>query len=137
MGTSKREALNGCSRLSQEAAPTEHTRTCRRASDGAYYSRTRERQLAHRKRYRLEFVEWYRQLKSGRPCADCGGIFHHAAMTWDHLPGVTKVADLSTFLSRHRSRRLVLAEINKCELVCANCHAVRTFDRRRGVAQPG
>ena len=28
------------------------------------------------------------------------------------------------------SRQLVLAEIEKCDLVCANCHAVRTYERR-------
>jgi hypothetical protein len=54
---------------------------CRRAYDAAYYLRTRERQLAHKKRHWLEFVVWYRQLKSDRPCSDWGGIFHHAAMT--------------------------------------------------------
>jgi hypothetical protein len=110
---------------------------CRKAYDAEYYMRTRDRQLAHKKRYWEEFVEWYRQLKTDRPCADCGRCFHHSAMTWDHLPGSTKVAELSTFLSKHRSRRMVLEEIAKCELVCANCHAVRTWERRRGVAQSG
>ena len=33
-------------------------------------------------------------------------------------------------------KRAILAEIAKCELVCANCHAVRS-QQRRGVAQPG
>ena len=34
-------------------------------------------------------------------------------------------------------RETILDEIANCELVCANCCAVRTFDRYRGVAQPG
>jgi hypothetical protein len=93
--------------------------------------------LAQKKRYWAEVIEWYRELKSGRPCADCGGIFHYSAMEWDHLPGLPKVAEVSTIVARTRSRRRVLEEIEKCDLVCANCHAVRTFNRIRGVAQPG
>jgi hypothetical protein len=53
-------------------------------------------------------------------------------MQWDHLPGHEKVADLGS-LARQGSRKRVLEEIEKCELVCANCHAIRSYRRR----QPG
>jgi len=46
-------------------------------------------------------------------------------MTWDHLPGTIKVADVSSLMQKH-NRPLILAEIEKCELFCANCHAVRS-----------
>jgi len=49
-------------------------------------------------------------------------------MHWDHLPGTEKHANLSD-LARRGSRRQVLEEIAKCELVCSNCHAVRTVRR--------
>jgi hypothetical protein len=51
-------------------------------------------------------------------------------MQWDHLPGAPKLGDISSGL-RSFSREEVLQEIAKCELVCANCHAIRTF-RREG-----
>ena len=108
---------------------------CRQAYDAAYHSRrgeTRQRQAAARHR---ALVEWYRSLKDA-PCVDCGGRFHHAAMQWDHLPGMEKRGDLGRLVNGH-SRKVILEEIAKCELVCANCHAVRTFARQRGVAQPG
>jgi hypothetical protein len=50
-------------------------------------------------------------------------------MQWDHLPGTEKAAEVSNLLRRLCKRR-VLEEIAKCELVCANCHAVRTVSRR-------
>jgi formate dehydrogenase assembly factor FdhD len=109
---------------------------CRREYDARYHRATRRKRVAQKKLRHAELVAWYQALKSRVPCADCGGMFHHAAMTWDHLPGATKVADVSSLLQRH-NRKLILAEIAKCELVCANCHAVRTFQRRRDVAQPG
>jgi hypothetical protein len=49
-------------------------------------------------------------------------------MQWDHLPGFEKLGDVSAAFWG-RSRLEVLAEIAKCELVCANCHTIRTFER--------
>jgi hypothetical protein len=66
----------------------------------------------------------------------CGRCYHHAAMQWDHLPGAAKLDEVSNLVRRH-CRKLILEEIAKCELVCANCHAIRSYERRRGVAQPG
>jgi hypothetical protein len=49
-------------------------------------------------------------------------------MQWDHLPGFPKLGNISTDF-RWRSRQEILDEIAKCELVCANCHAIRTYER--------
>lgn len=52
-------------------------------------------------------------------------------MHWDHLPGHRKLDAVSS-LARERHRDVALAEMRKCELVCANCHAIRTSERGRG-----
>jgi hypothetical protein len=111
---------------------------CRKVYDAAYSARTLARRRELRAARKPEFLAWYLSLKEQRPCADCGVCFPAAAMQWDHLPGTQKVADVSNLVRRLCKSR-VLEEIAKCELVCANCHAVRTVSRRadRGVAQPG
>jgi hypothetical protein len=53
-------------------------------------------------------------------------------MQWDHLPGAKKDYELSNMVLRGFRRTTILEEIAKCELVCANCHAVRTFNRASG-----
>ena len=45
-------------------------------------------------------------------------------MVWDQLPGSEKLGDPSSLVQKHSKRR-ILEEIAKCELVWANCHAVR------------
>lgn len=85
-------------------------------------------------RNRRKKIAIVRSLKEGNPCTDCKGRFHHAAMQWDHLPGTEKVANVSEMYVNHGIES-ILREIEKCELVCANCHAVRTYER--GVAQSG
>jgi hypothetical protein len=48
-------------------------------------------------------------------------------MQWDHLPGSMKIADVSGM--GLYSKEEILAEIAKCELVCTNCHTIRTGTR--------
>lgn len=50
-------------------------------------------------------------------------------MTFDHLPGTQKLEDVSTLVMTGRMQ-MAVREIEKCEIVCANCHAVRTYQRR-------
>ena len=61
------------------------------------------------------------QMKE-RPCESCGGLFHHRAMHFHHRDPQTKVESVSR-LERTASVATILAEINKCVLLCANCHA--------------
>jgi hypothetical protein len=66
------------------------------------------------------------RLAKDRPCADCGGRFPVAAMDFDHVRGV-KLYNVGMMLTR--SVVALLDEIAKCEIVCANCHRIRTFSR--------
>lgn len=64
------------------------------------------------------------ELKSV-PCADCGVRFPYQAMDFDHLPGYEKVANVSA-IGRMEA---LLEEVSKCEVVCSNCHRIRTAKR--------
>ena len=83
----------------------------------------------HNKRRYDRFREWLDDLKS-KPCQDCGGTFPPECMQFDHVRdkkfGIAKRAG---WMARKDE---LLEEIAKCELVCANCHAIRT--RRRANA---
>lgn len=64
-----------------------------------------------------------------QPCADCGGTFHPCAMDFDHRPGEQKLFNISRAVKSIGLERL-RAEIEKCDVVCANCHRIHTFNRR-------
>ena len=65
------------------------------------------------------------------PCMDCGHRFHPCAMDFDHKPGSIKGANISTMVGAQYSLEDILEEIQKCDLVCSNCHRVRTWVRRK------
>ena len=62
-----------------------------------------------------------------KPCADCGVCYHPAVMEFDHL------RDKSFNLSRvkRHSRQTIVNEMSKCDVVCANCHRMRTVKRKQ------
>ena len=68
----------------------------------------------------------FNELKD-RPCTDCGIKFHYSIMEFDHIEK-EKIAAVS-WLVNNKSWDTVLKEIEKCELVCANCHRYRTWNR--------
>lgn len=65
------------------------------------------------------------------PCADCGNKFHPAAMDFDHLPGHKKKFTIASTVTNHSPLEEIKEEMSKCDVVCSNCHRVRTYNRRR------
>jgi hypothetical protein len=61
-----------------------------------------------------------------RGCTDCGYRTHPEALDFDHVDG--KRFTISRAVAH--SWDDLLAEIDKCEVVCSNCHRVRTAQRR-------
>jgi L-lysine 2,3-aminomutase len=53
-------------------------------------------------------------------------------MDFDHRDGNEKSHNVGSMVAHHYSKELIAQEIEKCDLVCANCHRVRTRDRRVG-----
>ena len=88
--------------------------------------------LANKKRWRYTDVKRVKrrarmaELKAG-PCTDCGGYFPPEAMDFDHVRG-EKIKNVGWMGDGNLAA--LMAEIAKCELVCANCHRVRTNARR-------
>lgn len=73
---------------------------------------------------------WVAEMKIALGCADCGYNAHAEALDFDHVRG-TKEFDIGGVGVVSRGKARILLEIEKCDVVCANCHRVRTADRRR------
>jgi hypothetical protein len=107
-----------------------YCRVCKRKYDAAWYRANKARRQAKVRMDRHRHTQWLDSLKQGKPCADCGRTYPPYVMEWDHLPGTEKALVLADVRRAAHAKERVLAEIAKCELVCANCHRERTFGRR-------
>ena len=76
----------------------------------------------------IELQRWLLELKS-KPCTDCGNYFDSCCMDFDHLEPSLKTCDIAHLFSRCCSKERISKELEKCELVCSNCHRIRTKDR--------
>lgn len=85
-----------------------------------------QKNLAYYEQKRQERKNAIRALKSV-PCAECGISYPWYVMEFDHIQG-DKIDAVSNLL-RDSSLEIALAETKKCEVVCANCHAIRTYER--------
>ena len=67
------------------------------------------------------------------PCMDCKRSFHPVSMDFDHRENKELKLSRAPYLSWSK----VLEEIKKCDIVCSNCHRVRTLERRQYQHMPG
>jgi hypothetical protein len=96
----------------------------------AHYDRNKEAYLARaaetNKRVRAEMRQFVRSAKD-RPCADCGLSYPYYVMQFDHVG--EKQFTIGRYSNGSTSYQRMVREVEKCEVVCANCHAERTFQR--------
>lgn len=67
--------------------------------------------------------------RAAHPCIECG-VSDPRCLQFAHRPGTTKhfnICDTRTIPSMDR----LLAEIAKCDVKCANCHSIETFEARK------
>jgi hypothetical protein len=67
------------------------------------------------------------KIKVDRGCAKCGYSVHAAALDFNHVRGDKKFnvsQDTKVALQK------LLDEIAKCEVLCANCHRIHTYENR-------
>lgn len=103
-----------------------------RAAKQRWYDDNKHVYLERNARKRQERIAFVHEMKDRTPCADCGQNFPYYVMDFDHRDGDAKEALVSTLVNSGGMARL-LAEIEKCDIVCANCHRERTFARRQAV----
>lgn len=95
-----------------------------RACQSSYYESNRDKHLANVAARRRRHRDWIRSLKEGQPCAQCGRVGHPHAMHWHHRDPSQKEFNLSIAVAASKGRQKVLDEIAKCDLLCADCHAI-------------
>ena len=103
-------------------------RKCRASIDARSYQRHKPRVILQKKvrlRHHRRLVQEYKQT----PCTDCNRSYPPEIMQFDHVKGV-KVGDISSAKILTSSWARILKEIEKCEVVCPTCHALRTLHRR-------
>ena len=70
----------------------------------------------------------YIKEQKNKPCMDCGISYPYYVMDFDHRNPSEKSGNLARMGASPIEE--IIAEIEKCDLVCANCHRERTYRKK-------
>lgn len=104
-----------------------YCKACSRDYGANHYKINKDKYRAASKRSNNKRMRWIRSIKEKTPCSDCGCYYPFWIMQFDHVRGEKKfqMSDIWAWIGK----KGILEEMEKCELVCANCHAHRTYIR--------
>ena len=102
------------------------------AKNPAWRASIRKHSKAKAKR-RHAIVRRYKQMKG---CACCG-INDWRILEFDHREAANKVASVSVLINNSSSWQKIKAEIAKCDVLCCNCHRIKTFETEWEVSRAG
>jgi hypothetical protein len=77
-------------------------------------------------------LEQLHLFKERKGCSDCRNKFPHYVLEFDHRPGEYKIDNVTRVLKNY-GEEMAWKEVAKCDVVCSNCHKVRTYAREHGL----
>lgn len=93
---------------------------------------TRRGDLKKKRKHKERQINMVNELKFDS-CIICNISFDPCQMDFDHIDLETKIAGISTMVNCGKyNDEEVLDEILKCNLICANCHRIKTFSEKIG-----
>jgi hypothetical protein len=93
---------------------------CQREYNKEHYRNNKKYYITKASKPKKELREWLKNYKVVRGCKRCGET-HPACLQFHHIDPEKKEFTISSSKSLTSMKRL-LAEIVKCEVLCANCH---------------
>ena len=119
-------------------------RTVHRAYNKKWYNTHKKQRGISARRWRQDHLEQAREMVkiattklklkrhtfiveylSNHPCEDCGEK-DPLVLEFDHLDPTTKLYSISKILATIRPMPILLEEMEKCRILCSNCHQRRT-----------
>lgn len=93
-----------------------------------YYEKGGKEKVRANARLQRERIRAAIKEAKDRPCTDCGISYPYYVMDFDHVRGEKRM-EVGRLAGKNSSLRVLLEEIDKCEVVCSNCHRIRTHMR--------
>ena len=92
-------------------------------------AKIKARVIAWQKRRLDELRRYVYDYLIAHPCVECGET-NPVVLEFDHRDDQTKVSAIADLILRLCSTKKLQAEIDKCQVRCANCHRIRTAKKQ-------
>ena len=119
----KKRLCTTCKKRQPRNKSSSYCKECHNEYQKKYYKKNPQSINESSIRRRQILVKMKNEAKDV-PCQDCGKRYPSYVMDFDHRSD--KKFNLSAIGSKFISIKKVQEEIDKCDIVCANCHRERT-----------
>ncbi len=103
----------------------------RRESRRKWYANNKLKSCDKVKKRKQELREWFSNYKQQLECELCGEN-HPATIHFHHTNPKEKEIEISKTINQGWSKERIMTEINKCQVLCANCHFKLHYDLAKG-----
>lgn len=110
----------------------EARRRYQKAYQKKHYQKHKKAYIEKAKQYNRNQRKWGREfarrVKKMLGCVDCG-IKNPIVLEFDHVKG-NKINNIADMVNQSYGLSTIKEEMRKCEVRCANCHRIKTHERR-------
>lgn len=108
--------------------PQSYCKDCHKEYRKQHYIDNRDRYINRAADYRLEFKNWFKGIKQTLKCIKCGES-RWWVLDFHHRDPEQKDSNISDLVAKS-SKTLVLQELEKCDVLCSNCHRDLHYQQR-------
>jgi hypothetical protein len=102
-----------------------------KARSRARYRQNPKDRLVSNERYKKYLRDLINEHKKAGACIRCG-IADYRVLDFHHRDPSQKKIGLNLAWKQHVGKQVILDEIAKCDLICANCHRILHWEERNG-----
>lgn len=105
----------------KEGTYSKECKKCHKEIRDRYYINNCEKEKAGTAKRKKEIKDWFKNYKQSLKCNRCPED-HISTLDFHHRDSSKKDISISVAISNGWSIKRILKEIEKCEVLCANCH---------------
>lgn len=118
-------ACRDCGKEGPLASRRPVCKECHNKYTRQHYLDNKQKYIDRVAKYNKKQKDKVRELKNV-PCMDCNTVYPYYVMDFDHRED--KKFNISQSMDRYGWAK-ILEEVAKCDVVCSNCHRIRTYNR--------
>jgi hypothetical protein len=111
---------------------TPEQRAKQREYNNTWNEAHREQRREISKRVRQDLKDWFVRYKRTLKCVSCSEN-HPACLDFHHINPSHKEYDIALMVQRGFNKNRIIAEMQKCAVLCANCHRKIHWDEKKNL----
>lgn len=99
-----------------------YCKDCHRKHNVNHYAANKVAYKQNALKHKRLLRAWFVELKKTLSCMECGEM-KYWRLAFHHRNSKTKDTEVSQMITDHASKNRILKEIDKCNVLCHNCHS--------------